>query len=89
MFPCASLVSVLSGDFTCQLMIYSGQVRLIPLQMISLEPVQVILYEKGQLTHSSQLQSVEEASQLDAKFFDSPDGYQTGSFGMQNRMKSR
>jgi hypothetical protein len=50
-------------------------------------PVQVKLYEKGQLTHLSQLQSVEEASQLDAKFFDSPDGYQTKSFGMQTRMK--
>jgi hypothetical protein len=57
--------------------------------MVSLEPVQVKRYEKGQLTHSSQLQCIKEASQLDAKFFDSPDGYQTGSFGMQNRMKRR
>ncbi|MDH3600762.1 MAG: hypothetical protein OEU26_14110 [Candidatus Tectomicrobia bacterium] len=52
-------------------------------------PVQVKLYEKGQLTHSSQLESVAETSQLDAKFFDSPDGYETKSFGMQNGMKRR
>lgn len=70
-------------------MLVSGQVRLIPLQLLSLEPVQVKRYEKGQLTRSSELQSVEEAPQLDVKFFDSPDGYQTGSFGIQNRMKRR
>ena len=51
-------------------------------------PVLVKVYEKGQLTHSSQLESVAETPQRGAKFFDSPDGYQTESF-MQNGMKRR
>jgi hypothetical protein len=52
-------------------------------------PVQVKLYEKGQLTHASQLDSVAETSQLGAEFFDSPDGYKTEAFGMPSGMKRR
>ena len=52
-------------------------------------PVRLKLYEKGQLTHSSRLESVAETSQLGAKFFDSPDGYRTDSFGMKSGMKRR
>jgi hypothetical protein len=70
-------------------MLVSGQVRQILLQMVSPEPAPVKLYEKGPFTDSSQLQSVEEASQLDAKFFDAPDDCQPRSFGMKHRMKGR
>jgi hypothetical protein len=52
-------------------------------------PVQIKLYEKGQLTHSSQLESAEETSQLGDNFFDPPDGYKTESFGMQSGMERR